>query len=178
MGVSSHKSVEEINRIMIKYVPELKSSYAKYPLNRNRWYEPNEKGPKGEPCFIPVSNQRPEENIKLDYVYGAGPYGFGYYSLLTKYSYDNLYRRVESMPPPSDCCFCFRYKQQTRKEYDDYDDVKRLMYNRKVSPKPNDTLGAQAALSQAQHTAQLSYQTDQNVQLGMGIVQTNINLNM
>ena len=81
---------------MPKVAPELASSYAKYPLKEKSWLGPNAKGPKGEPCFIKES----DNGIKMDYVYCKnGINGPGYYHLLTKTSYVNLYSRVVNSPP-------------------------------------------------------------------------------
>ena len=150
MGVSSHnKSAEEINTMLIKFVPELKSSYATYPLNGDRcWYGPNDTGLQGEPCFIAFGSEPSQHQggqRKLDYAFGNGSLGIGYYSLLTQDSYIILHGKVANMVPPNDCCYCCVYSSRARKEYDDWEDVKRILYNRKIAPKPHDAIGAQAA---------------------------------
>ena len=134
------KSVEEINAFMVKFAPELQSSYAQYPLNRDRWYEPTETDLNGEPCYIPFGavgggggGQR-----KRDYVFGNGSCGIGYYNLLTKDSYNILYQKVSHMKPPNDCCYCCVFSQRVRKEYNDWEDLKRILYKRMVSTLPND----------------------------------------
>jgi hypothetical protein len=63
---------ENMNRKMKRFVPELESEYATYPLQRTRWLDLKEKGPKGEPMWIKGPQS---EEIKMDYVFGAGPYG-------------------------------------------------------------------------------------------------------
>src|SRR5687767_13290009 len=95
------KSTDEINATMIKFLPELASTYAKYPMKRDRWYLINEKGLKGERLFYKEENS----GLKMDYVFGRGPGGPGYYSLLTKTAYINLYSRITSECPVG-CCAC------------------------------------------------------------------------
>jgi hypothetical protein len=84
-------SPAELNRIMVKFYPELDSTYAKFPMNNKRWYQAAEKGPKGEPCFVKGGSP---DVVKKDYVYcKLGSFGPGYYSLMTKTAYTNLYSR-------------------------------------------------------------------------------------
>jgi hypothetical protein len=52
------KPAVEINRSMIKFSPELDSDYARYRMHHQQpcWYQPIEKGPKGEDCFMKEPN--------------------------------------------------------------------------------------------------------------------------
>jgi hypothetical protein len=162
-------NADEMNAKMVKVAPELASSYARYPLHGQRWCDPKEKGPKGEPCFMANAA---DAGLKLDYVYGPGRYGKGYYSLLTKDSYKILYPRILNQAPTGCCAF----SKESRKEVDDWDDVRRLLYNRQMATIPDDAVGARDGLAAAQQTAQDNYTYDQNLQLGIGVVQTGINL--
>jgi hypothetical protein len=143
-------SADEMNAKMVKVAPELASFYARYPLNGQRWYNPNEKGPKGEPCFIANAA---DAGLKPDYVYGPGRYGKGYYSLLTKDSYQILYSRVANQAP-SGCC---AFSKESRKEVDDYDDVRLLMNNRQMATIPDDAVGAKDGMTDATNVAQANY---------------------
>jgi hypothetical protein len=136
----AERSIEDTNRIMVKFLPELASEYAKFPMKGDKkWFTPgaNQKGLKGEPCFI-ASTQN--AGFKMDYVWGRGPCGLGYYSLLTKEAQVNLYSRINLEAPGFSC------SKGARKEYDEYDDVKRLMFARYKSPKADDDLAQKAAL--------------------------------
>jgi len=156
--------VDDMNAKMVKFVPELASDYARYPLKRDRWLEPKEKGPKDEPCFISSSV---DAGPKPDYVFGRGKYGHGYYSLLTQYSYQNLYARL-THEAPGGCCAC---SKAARQEYDAYDDVKRIVYNRSVASRPDDVVASKDALRKAQGVAQVWHNGLQNEQLAIGAVQ-------
>jgi hypothetical protein len=151
-----------VNAKMAKFVPELASGYAKYPLNRDRWLNPDEKDPKGEPCFVKGGSR---EALKIDYVFGRGIYGEGYYSLLTKASYINLHARM-SNEAPMGCCAC---SKAARKEIDECDDVKRIVYNRSVAKVPNDGTAAKDAIELARGTAQAWHNGLQNEQLVIGL---------
>lgn len=151
---------DEMNAKMVKVAPELASSYARYPMNGQRWCNPKEKGPKGEPCFM---ESAVDAGLKIDYVWGPGRLGKGYYSLMTKDAYNILHPRVSNQAP-SGCC---AFSKESRKEADDHDDVRRLMYNRQMATIPNDAKAAQDGLDAAKQNAQDNYQMDQNVQLGV-----------
>lgn len=155
---------EEMNRKLVKFLPELDSQYGEYPLHFERWLSPTagEKAPNGEPSFIVASQ---DSGVKKHYVWGKGPMGPGYYHLLTNAAYINLYSRITHIPPGG-CCACF--SAAARKEMDEWDDVKRLMYSRSVSPCPDDGAGQQAAIRTAQQTAQAWHHGMQNEQLVLG----------
>jgi len=166
-AASSNQRYDALNAKMARVMPELESEYARYPLDiGSRWLDPKEKGKRGEPCFV----KGPDVGLKLGYVFGRGKFGFGYYSLLTRYSYQNLYARLQNeMPACAGCCSIF-LSQASRKELDEWDDVKRIVYARSVASVPNDAVAQSDALKQAQGTAQMWYNAGQNEQLAVNIV--------
>lgn len=137
-----------------KFVPEMSASkYARYPLTRERWLMPTEFSPEQKPCFIKGTTANGPPPIMEDYVFGRGPAGEGYYHLLTKESYKSLDARLTNEGPPvGDCCLCLKSKA-ARLEYDAYDDVKRLVYNRSVASKPDDLVATQDAMNVTKETA-------------------------
>jgi hypothetical protein len=156
-----------LNSKMVRFLPELASVYAQYPLAYDRWRNPTERGPNGEPCFIASSQ---DNGIHEHYTYSKrAPNGPGYYHLLTKMAYISLYGRITQIPPSTCCC---SFSAETRQAMDSWDDVRRLMYNRSVAPTPNDSAGQQAAISNARDTAQAWHNGLQNEQLVMGAVGT------
>ena len=166
----TNRSAAEINTIMAKHVPELASPYAKYPMKHEKWYGANHKGKKGEPCFLSSSQNA---GVKMDYVWGKGPLGPGYYSLLTKAAYVNLYSRVNSEAPGECCCV---FSAEARTKIDEWEEIKRIMHARYVAPQPDDAAGLKRALQDAKVTAHAHYQYNQNEQLVIGGVNTLANL--
>ena len=148
---------------MVKFLPELASEYAKYPMKYKVWLTPNQKGPKGEPCFLPS----PDVGVKMDYVFGRGPSGPAYYHLLTKTAYVNLYSKINSSNPVA-CCAC---SKASMKEMDEWDDVLRIMYNRYKAKIPDDEQGAKDAIAEARDTANAWHNGLQNEQTALNFVQ-------
>ena len=128
------------NEKMVKFAPELASEYAKYPLSYRSWMSPDAQGPKNSPCFISAPRGAP---MKMDYVHGPGPKGFGYYHVLTRDSYVILYARLTNEMPGC-CCDC---RPTVRQEVSDWDDVKTICYNRSVATKPDDAQAKKDALA-------------------------------
>lgn len=153
--MSQTKKNTEMNAKMARVIPELASSYATYPMAHSRWLKPHESGPKGEPCFLskPADGSR---EMKMDYVYGKGPHGEGYYHMLTHEAYVNLYSRINNEVPS--CCAC---SKEARKAYDEYDDVKRLLYNRWHGKVPNDVSAARDGMDAAKDQADMMYNATQ-----------------
>jgi hypothetical protein len=147
-----------INAKMAKFVPELVSAYALYPMKRVRWLDPKEIGPRGEPCFIATSTNA---GVKPNYVYGRGPYGTGYYSLMTRVPYVNIYSRLQNQPPVRCCAL----SKEARNEMDEFDDVRRIVYNRSVSTRPDDVVAAGDAIAKARGDAQEGFRLGQLSQL-------------
>jgi len=161
------KSAKEINKALVEFLPELDSEYAQYPMRHERWYDPNEKGPKGEPCFIPHDGSILATPIKKDYVYcKEGRGGKGYYSLMTRTSYVNLLGKVKSVAPQGSCaaCPCFASKQ-LRDALDRYDDAKRVIIMRANCAIPDDKLADDVIMGQAKQTAENMYNLTQNEQV-------------
>jgi hypothetical protein len=163
----SSSNADATNAKMVRFVPELASEYAKYPMKHARWFDPKEKDPKGKPCFIQSDT---DVGPKPDYVFGRGKFGHGYYHIMTLEAYQNLYARM-THEFPGGCCYCFI--SAARKEVDNYDDVKRIVYNRSVATKPDDGVAAQDAMNKAKDTAQAWHNGLQNEQLVVGAIQLN-----
>lgn len=152
------------NASMVKFAPELASKYATYPLHRDKWLNFDEVDDDGKPVFVAQSKKGTRSAME-DYVYcslAPKDHGAGYYHLLNPVAYVNLFKRLESEAPPTGCC-CG--SPETKKEYDQYDDVRTIVYNRSVSSKPDDTQAAKDALAKAQGVANRGYNTTQNMQL-------------
>lgn len=144
-----------LNKSMVKFHPELKSEYARFPMTYTRWYQPGEKGPKGEPCYIKANTP---DVVKKDYVfckYGAS--GPGYYSLMTKIAYVNLYSKHDSIQPGTCGCAC---SAEDRKAIDEHDDVRRVLYARHLSPRPNDNDAVIRAMKESQGMSIAAYAAD------------------
>lgn len=155
------KPAAEINQSMVKFLPELDSVYARYPMHHERWYQPSEKGPKGEPCFLAASE---DAGIKKDYVFcKRGVKGAGYYLLMTKVSYVNLYTKLDSLQPGTCGMAC---NSADRKAMDEYDDVKRVLYGRHMSPRPDDAAAGKRAMDEAVGMAQATYGLNVGAPLG------------
>jgi hypothetical protein len=155
-------TADEKNASMIKFLPELSSKYARYPLHRERWLDFDETDDDGKPVFVAQTNKG---SGMEDYVYcnlAPKDRGAGYYHLLNPVAYVNLFKRLESQAPPTGCC-CG--SAETKKEYDEYDNVRTIVYNRSVASKPDDTQAAKDALAKAQGVAKKGYNVTQNLQL-------------
>lgn len=164
----------EVNEQMKRVAPELDSSYATYPLSiqsgQKLWVDPAKgKTSKGEPVFI-KGDGRPTATtqVKPDYVYGAGPLGFGWYHLLTRDSYNALYRRLQSTQPSMCCAF----SKAARRQVSDHEEVTKICYNRSVASVPDDLQAAKDAMDIARGTAKAVYNFTQNEQLVVNAVQT------
>ncbi|MGK3736689.1 MAG: hypothetical protein ACI8RD_010934 [Bacillariaceae sp.] len=161
------KSAGKINASLIEFLPELESEYSKYPIKHPRWFEPNEKGPKGEPCFVATTTAAEETIVKKDYTFcKKGPNGKGYYSLMCRVSYINLHSRIESLAPTG-CggnCPCFA-SQANRDVFDRYDDCKRVIFMRQLCNYPNDEMADHQVMGNAKATAKMVYNATQNEQL-------------
>ena len=155
MSSIATKPANELNKSMVKFHPELNSSYARYPMNHKRWYQPGEKGPNGEPCFIKGGDP---DTFKKDYVFCKhGSFGPGYYSLMTKIAYVNLYSKHDAMQPGTCGIAC---NAADRKAIDEHDDVKRVLYGRQMSPKPSDQAAAKRAMDESEGMANAAYAMD------------------
>ena len=93
-------NAEKMNKKMAQILPELASSFAEYPLvqddtGRTHWVDVEGKTAKGGPVFVPdeisdtsstvgSSSRMATAERRVDFVYGKGPAGWGYYHLLTR----------------------------------------------------------------------------------------------
>lgn len=133
----------------MQLVPELRSEYASYPMERAKWLSAGDKAPDGNRAFIasPKPEKGETKELKPDYVWGPGTYGFGYYHLLTKESYVILSARLQS--EPSQGCSCFGSSTKDTPKQEDLNDVYLVMYYRSKSPVPNDRMAKEHCLKEA-----------------------------
>lgn len=95
--VSSKKDAAyaaKVNQQMASICPELASKYAQYPLEGYSSWLNFEDETDGKPAFLAASQ---DGGLKEHNVWCMK--GKGYYHLLTKVSYVNLYNRVGNSPP-------------------------------------------------------------------------------
>lgn len=155
------KPAADVNRSMVKFLPELSSEYAKYPMKHDRWYDPNEVAPQGEPCYLGGSD---DVGVKKDYVYCRKvPQGMkaGYFSIMCNVSYVNLYEKLDSVRPETKCCGMAGDTEGA----DQWDDVKRVVWGRQLAAKPDDVVAGKAAMEKARGNANSVYLWTQNEQL-------------
>lgn len=127
----------KVNEQLKMTCPELGSVYAQYPLDRDRWLGFDETID-GELVFV-ASTQ--DNGLKKNYVYcTVGQKGKGYYHLLNKTSYVNLYNR-EGNSPPGSCC-----AGASPEEMAAWETTKMYLYNRSRAPRPDDVAGAKASI--------------------------------
>jgi len=138
---------DHVNRAMVKYFPELTSDYARYPMTgRRRWLDiaRDKVGPKGDPLFVARLSPQVFEGRAVrvkDYVYGHGPLGCGYYSLLTKESYVVLARDFnEDERSRQSWGEKIRriFSRRARREYDLWDLAGYVVFMRAHSSHPDD----------------------------------------
>eukprot|EP00339_Tiarina_fusa_P029193 CAMPEP_0117077502 /NCGR_PEP_ID=MMETSP0472-20121206/54654_1 /TAXON_ID=693140 ORGANISM="Tiarina fusus, Strain LIS" /NCGR_SAMPLE_ID=MMETSP0472 /ASSEMBLY_ACC=CAM_ASM_000603 /LENGTH=123 /DNA_ID=CAMNT_0004803879 /DNA_START=61 /DNA_END=428 /DNA_ORIENTATION=+ len=115
---------KKVNAAFADICPELKSKYAVYPIPEPynlKWLAPNSTFEK-KPCFIETAG---DQGVIEDYVYcKLGPNGKGYYHVLTKMAYANLYSRLSAEGPGTCCGF------GDRKRADKWDTARLVVYNR------------------------------------------------
>jgi len=156
--MSNDPRFKAFNEGMVRVAEELGSKYAEYPIRYKRWLNVTE-SVEGSPCFI--SSNGGDAGLKVDYVFCTrGPLGPGYYHLLTKVAYVNLYGRLQSSSPPS-TCLCFG----DRKGYNEYVGVKAVVYNRFFGSKPDDVQAKKDAEAAAKEIAQGVYNLTQVEQI-------------
>lgn len=165
----------QMNDTMMRLIPELGSKYARYPLKGKAWLDPSVSSISisGEEIksFIPYKKDplvdTANVTIKMDYVWGPGPRGFGYYHLLTRDAYVTLSARIRSdrANAPTQCFACC--SREATKKYNEYEDVKTIVYNRSVASIPDDSVAQRDAIAIATSTAKIAYNTSQDIQLFM-----------
>mmetsp|Transcript_14840 Transcript_14840/g.21234 ORF Transcript_14840/g.21234 Transcript_14840/m.21234 type:complete len:182 (-) Transcript_14840:303-848(-) len=168
-----------INESMVKVAPELASKYATYPMKRKLWLAVDGKVDDDNDIPAFIAHPKPEGTSnsnnssparKSDYVWGPGPFSFGYYHLLTRPAYEILYHRIRNELVTICSCFGGGKKsaistggiEPTRSEIDE---VVTMMYNRSIASRPDDFLAQKEAFDLAQGIAQSHYHFGQNFQL-------------
>mmetsp|Transcript_15807 Transcript_15807/g.34633 ORF Transcript_15807/g.34633 Transcript_15807/m.34633 type:complete len:174 (+) Transcript_15807:69-590(+) len=153
-----------LQRLLVHYCPELKGpSYATYPLTADKWRQPNERLKEGSPYLF----QAAPHNVlgpKHDHVWGKGPFGIGYYHLLTKQPYTILYTKHMNTAPNT-CCT----GTSGRQAKDEWDDVRIILFQRMNSTRRNEVVAHSDMMGNASTLAQYHYQFGQNVQLIHGV---------
>lgn len=98
MSTSLSNAAPQLNKSMKILLPETNGcTYADYPMTGNKWLTGKDKAPEGGYCFIKTDDQMPgATGFKTGYVWGSGPFGFGYYHLLTKQAHITLYHRINN----------------------------------------------------------------------------------
>jgi hypothetical protein len=144
--VSSKKDAAyaaKVNQQMGSICPELSSKYAQYPLEGYSSWLNFEDEIDGKPAFLAASQ---DGGLKEHYVWcKVGMKGKGYYHLLTKVSYVNLYNRVGNSPPGG-CC------GGSKEEMEAWETTKTYLYNRSRAPRPDDAAGAKASIDHMEGT--------------------------
>lgn len=183
------KSAEQINKSMKTLLPETSAcNFADYPMTYKKWLTGKDKAPGGkEYCFIRTEDKMPTDiGFKTGYVWGTGPFGYGYYHLLTKAAHGTLYRRINDKKVFTDAsqgvgvgCGCFGsgaaqdvHAMPTTLPTipaGDLDDLRLLFHARSVSSAPNDAQAQVDQMSEASATAQAHLSYDQNIQTGVFI---------
>jgi len=135
------QSAEEINKAFDRTEPELfQSKYARYPMKYERWLNFQESF-EGKPSFVASED---DKGIKMDYVYCKnGPVGKGYYHMVTKVSWVNLYSKLVSQGSGGASCLCLG---GDRAAADAHDTTRRIVYHRSRSNRPDDVLAAEQAM--------------------------------
>mmetsp|Transcript_127522 Transcript_127522/g.190057 ORF Transcript_127522/g.190057 Transcript_127522/m.190057 type:complete len:186 (+) Transcript_127522:138-695(+) len=178
MSVYLGKPAEKINQAMKTLIPETSAcSHADFPMLGDRWLKCNETTPKGEPCFIKTENKLPAEGFKTAYIWGPGPYSFGYYHLLTKSAHVLIYNRIlmNKVHTGADeglCDCCLGSSDPLSKlptiKGDDRDDLRLLFHARSISKTPNDGQAKENQLAESTATANAHYMYDQGILIAGG----------
>jgi hypothetical protein len=182
------KPAEQLNKSMKTLLPETSGcTFADYPMTGTQWLTGEDKAPKGGYCFIKTEDKMPTDvGFKTGYVWGTGPFGYGYYHLLTKAAHVTLYHRINGKQVFTGAssgggwgCFGSSVGDSNAiatalptVPVDDMDDLRLLFHARSVATKANDTQAQADQLSESQTTAHAHHLGgDQNIQTGMFLAQ-------
>lgn len=152
-SVSVFTNYECLNSRMQQIAPILASQYTRYPIEYEEWLLPFSQTPDNKPTFMPQStppSSPPHEGDPrfLDYCWGNGHRGLGYYHLLTKDAYAILIQDLEDkISTLSTCLTSFSCLQRTvfanstnirEKSLHSHMEVIELLKHRLASDTPND----------------------------------------
>ena len=133
-------TAEQVNQAFDMTCPELKSKYARYPLKYENWLNFNDHID-GQPVFIDSAQ---DQGLKENFVFCKNaPKGRGYYHILTKVAYVNLYSRLMSTGSGAGCS-CFGGDNSLLQ--DAWDTTRIIVYRRSRCSKPDDDLAAEQAV--------------------------------
>lgn len=125
---------DEVNAGFKQFCPELDNKYTLYPYAHDRWLN-FEETIDGKPTFM-VGHQ--DNGPLKNYVYCKnGPVGPGWYHVLCKTVYVNLYSRLKNQGPPGS------FFRPDPKGADLHDTVCRVLYARSRASKPDDAAASE-----------------------------------
>ncbi|GFH60448.1 hypothetical protein CTEN210_16924 [Chaetoceros tenuissimus] len=142
-SVSSYSNYECLNSRMQDIAPILASQYAKYPMEFSLWLSPWSQTDESKPTFMP-QNKAPKEPPHigdkrfLDYCWGEGSRGTGYYHLLTKDAYVILIQDLENAAPSLACGCMTSRNNKNLSDLHNYMEIMELLKHRVNSDVPND----------------------------------------
>jgi len=137
--MAGYKNYECLNSRLQQVAPVLASNYAKFPIQYTSWLDPFSQTENGKPTFMPQQKHPrtpPHERDEryIDYIWGDGVRGKGFYHLLTKQAYINLIHKLENEAPAIRCdCFAANLS-----EFHNQLEVLTLLRHRCESDVPND----------------------------------------
>lgn len=141
---NQHLNMATMQQKIVRYVPELDSKHAAFPMEHENWLAPNGKAPDGAPGFV----EGPNNGRKQDYVYARGLNGPGYYHVLTKYAHVAAYEKFMNAGHVS-CCSSFLRTS----EYDEWDSVRLVLHARTRAARANDFAAKKSQMNEAMGTA-------------------------
>ena len=140
----------EVNKAFAATCPELKSKYASYPIPQEystRWLALDGKDEDGNRVVILTEH---DKGFKEHYVFCKNaPLGKGYYHMLTKCAYVNLYSRLMSEGSGAPC---LSFSTANRMRADQWETTRRVVYNRSRANRPDDVVGAEQAVDHMEGT--------------------------